>query len=176
MCAVQHRRWILPGIHWSRTCHLLGRDLTSKHLAVTAELPTSQTNVLTPNHIHPHSSSAEREEFHSNTLWEFIKYRSDWVTPHYSSVELKPGSPLRAQLLVSVGCGCQPVLWALRATAPQFFYRRLFGSVRQETRETKEAFVTFSHQLIGNRTHVPSRQQGTESWWNRGMREVTFLF
>lgn len=42
----------------------------------------------------------------------------------------------------------------------RFFYKRLFSSGRQETRETKESFVTFSHQLIGNRTHVSSRHQG----------------
>lgn len=63
----------------------------------------------------------------------------------------------------------------------QFFYKSLFGLGRQETRETKEPFVTFSHRLIGNRTHVPSKQQGDREameWgenrgWGEGTKGVT---
>lgn len=39
------------------------------------------------------------------------------------------------------------------------FYKCVFGVGRQETSETKESFVAFSHPLIGNQTHVSSRQR-----------------
>lgn len=65
------------------------------------------------------------------------------------------------------------------ASAPGYvaLHRLLLGSFigyslalegRQETRETKEAFVAVSHELIGNWTHVSWRQQGLEVGWGEG--------
>lgn len=73
------------------------------------------------------------------------------------------------QLFVWLSCGpCgPPPLWVSFSFILSLFLKSLFSWGRQEATETTESFVTFLHQLIGNRTHVSTRHQGDREGWKK---------